>query len=75
MTTRQFNTSITKLLRDFEKRMRKLTPAGQRAARAQLRNDNGVIFVKEYTVKAYFRPAPKQPRHGFTFHSLANPLH
>lgn len=61
MTQRTFNTSISRLLRTFEARLKKCsTDELERLARKKLRDEHNVVFVRTYTVQAHFRPARPQ---------------
>ena len=54
MTQRQFNVNIRRLLRNFQKRILS-NPELEKKLRAELREEKGLIYVREYTVAARFR--------------------
>lgn len=75
MTQQKFNTTIAKLLHDFEKRVKRCTkPELERLLRADLRDTHGLVFVKEYTVKAHFRPAKPKIKRAVAFTSRSSNL-
>lgn len=54
MTQRQFDINIRRLLRDFQKKILS-NPELEKKLRAELREEKGLVYVREYTVAARFR--------------------
>lgn len=78
MTQRQFNVNIRRLLRDFQKKI--LTnPELEKKLRAELREEKGLVYVREYTVAARFRqyrPREKVSRQkARAYNNYASALH
>lgn len=66
MTQKQFDQSTAQLLKEFARKVARMVdnPTKEKALRRKLKEDHGLIFVREHTVPAYFRPAkqPKMPK-------------
>lgn len=56
MSNAEFQKKMALLLKTFEKQMKTMDEFEVKDLRKSYREEKGVIYVKEYTVKAHMRP-------------------